>query len=274
MLFCLLGAHQATMREWVEIMVSGDSEASSEFELWDLIRNPDKGLARDFYDNVLLPSFTRDELIPREELEEALTPMQGMEASILLALDGSQNVVGGVAAEWYRRSRVLLVSYLAVRPSCRGSGIGSRLGKVVPEWVRERSPLLTVGEVEPPNRIDIATDHGDPIARLRLFSRWQGNVLRMPFLQPRLAPDRQRVPLLLVAFYLNPAASRREGNDVLFSSAVLASFLDEYFAACEGEGREFMKDPEYVRLQNFLRSSQLVLAVPISDYLEVHGLGP
>ncbi|MFF7632894.1 GNAT family N-acetyltransferase [Kitasatospora sp. NPDC008050] len=247
-------------------MADTRSKRGPEITLWDLVKRPDMGLARDFYDNVLSRCFPPDELMPWEDVKEALGASAPVQTSVTLALRRDREVVGGVAAEWYERSRVLLLSYIAVRPDLQGSGIGSQLREVVPGWLRERNPLLAVGEVEPLDLVAAAAEHGDPERRLRLFSQWQGSVLQARFLQPRLAPDQQRVPLLLIAFHLDPSVCCRFGREQSFSSEVLADFLDEYFTVTEGS-RDFTKDPEYTGMLESLRYTPCVRVIPLDEYL-------
>jgi GNAT superfamily N-acetyltransferase len=252
-------------------MTNGQSIPKTEYEMIDLTPFPDMRLAHDFYESVLAPSFPRDEIEPLRGLTDALSKPPESRPRIVLALDKSRNVVGGIVGEWYPHSRVLLIAYLATRPDLRGSGIGYRLTKVVSDWALERRSALIIAEIEPPDRSPVAEAYGDPVARLRLFDRLRGRVLDMPYWQPRLSPDRNRVPLLLVAFHIDSDACDQEENEMSIPADLISIFLDEYFSACEGEEEGVARGLEYSRMQNFLQGTSSVSTMPVKEYLRMHG---
>lgn len=178
-----------------------------------------------FYRTVLQPSIHAAELMTLEEICDAyLGP--GAAPGALLVEDGEP--VAGILAELYPVSRVLLIGYLAVHHSRRGRGNGTMLlAKTLPHWQASLQPALTIAEVDDPRFH--TTDHkkGDPVARLRFYSRAGARLLAMPYFQPSLRPTFPRVrDMLLISFGIADDAVPRQ---------VLVAFLREYFELCEGK---------------------------------------
>jgi Acetyltransferase (GNAT) domain len=166
----------------------------------------------------------------------------------VLALEASGRAVGGVIAEWYPASEVLLLAYLATHPDLRRRGIGTRLlQEAAPRWYEEFKPRLSIGEVEDP-RFFATTATKNPSSSLRLYERLDANLLEMSYFQPQIIPGAGRVyGMLLLAFQVDPAIVTWTGTGRVIDGRVVAAFLDEYLIACEGP--EVVDDPEYRRLR-------------------------
>lgn len=186
-----------------------------------------------FYRDVLVPSF------PPEELVEpaALRPTAGAFGTVVLR-DGEP--VAGAFGDMFPDSGVLLLSYLAVRPGLRAGGLGRTLLAAELDRWRERAPeSLILAEVENP-RVHSAGPHGDPLARLRFYDRLGARLLPLWYFQPALRPGASRVRgMLLIAW--------PPGGDTV-TADLLARFLDEYVAGCEGAAA-VTDDPEYLALK-------------------------
>lgn len=180
------------------------------------------------YEELLVPAFPPHELMTREEMRG------GLESGLLwvsaVVREGRPD--GVAVAEWSPDSRVLLLSYLAVRRGLRSSGIGGALMEEVRGGWQERvRPLLTLVEFEHPAAHTGDAERGDPSARLRFYARHGARALDLPYFQPRLRPGARRVPGMLLA--LLAAAPELAGRPSVPSEPVRA-FMAEYFQQCEG----------------------------------------
>ncbi|HEY5855919.1 MAG TPA: GNAT family N-acetyltransferase [Aldersonia sp.] len=183
------------------------------------------------YDEILKPSFPAEELVDRSELVEAIAdPDERVCASLVVGPNAV--VMAGMVGEWFGGSGVLLESYVAVRPGLRGSGIGTKMVQAtVQGWIKRFDPMLVVGEVEDPRHYFVSR-YGDPVARLRFYSRLGGKVLPLPYFQPALRDGCDRVyNLLLMTFVVSPRCL--VGPDLVRASTV-ETFLQENIVASEG----------------------------------------
>ncbi|MEE2031950.1 GNAT family N-acetyltransferase [Rhodococcus chondri] len=209
----------------------------------------------EFYDAVLAPSFPLSELAPRAELLAGLhDPAGAMRAALAVAATGE--IIGGAVGEWFPDCRVLLVTYLATRPGQRGGGVGREvLRAVMAQWRRSIAPLLVVGEVEDP-RHHRDNGFGDPVRRLRFYASEGAEVIDVPYFQPALRSDGDRVRnLLLMTFAVDPACRRDDGVD----SATVRCFLERNLEGIEGHVGD---DPETTALWAALAAPTVPLLDP------------
>ncbi|MBO0821395.1 MAG: hypothetical protein J2P26_11175 [Nocardiopsaceae bacterium] len=183
----------------------------------------------EFYDRVLVPHFRDDELVSREEFSSSLKAGSTM-ALVARTSDGA--IAGGAVGDLFPRSRVLLLSYLAVPAEGRGMGTGGLLIQAVTEvWGGRAGPALFVMEVEDPRYFGRDDALGDPEARVRFYERQGARALPLPFFQPAFGPGGQRVPhLLLMVFGSPPGTTRVDGE-------IVRLFLTEYLEGSEGPVR-------------------------------------
>jgi hypothetical protein len=139
-------------------------------------------------------------------------------------------------SDWYPAARVVLISYLAVRPGHRGTGIGGLLYRNgLARWSRDLSPELVLGEVQDMSN-PASTAYGDPAARLRFYERFGAQALGIPYFQPALRPGTSRVfGMLLMVFAATPGA--RSGPHRI-DGAIVERFILEYLRDCENAVRE------------------------------------
>lgn len=195
----------------------------------------DAGVA-DFYRVVLQDHFRPDELVSPGDLSGGLR--DGTTMALVARAPGGA-IVGGIVCDWFARSQVLLLSYIAVPEAYRGHGIASRLLAALRAACTALAPRLIVAEVEDP-RYYADTTYGDPVARVRLYERDGDRTLPIPYAQPALGPAGSRVPhLLLMVFGGRDAPPNTERVD----GALVAGFLAEYYESCEGPPRA--GDAEY-----------------------------
>jgi predicted N-acetyltransferase YhbS len=214
--------------------------AAPEFAAVEGLNYQDDRAVADFYKRILLPHFDADELETEESIVEGLRERRTV-ALVARAQDGT--IAGGAVCDWFRRSHVLLFSYIAVPVEYREMGIGTKLLMAVRSaWADELEPQLIVGEVEDP-RYYHATAFGDPSKRVRLYERNDARSLPVPYLQPALRPGCRRVAHLLLMVFggaeAPPGTLRVDGERI-------ERFLVEYFELCEGPPRK--DDAEYQRM--------------------------
>ena len=213
----------------------------------ELSPDSDSAIA-EFYERVLVPHFRSAELVSSEDFSAGLKE-GGTKALVARTKHGA--IAGGAVGDFFPRSRVLLLSYLAVPAEGRGMGTGGLLMKAVTDvWGSQVGPSLFVMEVEDPRHYD--SDHalGDPEARVRFYERLGARTVPVPYFQPALGPAGQRVPYLLLMVFGGTEAPR--GTQRLDGKTV-ELFLTEYLEGSEGPVRP--DDTEVQRLLAACRSA-------------------
>jgi GNAT superfamily N-acetyltransferase len=183
----------------------------------------------EFYNQILLPHFSADELEPIENFTAGL---KYGATSALVAKTAGGAIAGGAVGDLFQRSNVLLLSYLAVPPAGRGAGVGGTLMKAVTGvWGSRHRPALLVMEVEDPCHHAADAAHGDPVARIRFYERLGARTLPLPYFQPALGPGGHRVPHMVLMVFggtaAPPGTQRVDGE-------VVEHFLTQYLEDCEG----------------------------------------
>ncbi|MEL4356561.1 MULTISPECIES: GNAT family N-acetyltransferase [unclassified Luteococcus] len=201
--------------------------------------------ARRWYHDLLLPTFPRDELTTEEDFLAAIR-----DGRLLAHSAGDADHPDGIVlAEHDAESRVLLLTWLAVRPGCRGGGIGRRLlTEAMASWQAELSPELILGEVEHPESIPASADHGDPASRVRFYHSLGARALDLPHVQPPLRPGGATLENLMLVAFLdrgNPPGATVPVEPV---QQFLAGYLPSH-------------QPPYHRIQAALRAAQPAGAV-------------
>jgi GNAT superfamily N-acetyltransferase len=188
---------------------------------------------------------------------------------VVVALGAGDEVVGGMVGEWYPKSEVLLLAYLAVRPDIRGRGVGTLLlNHATEHWYAKRDPALSLAEVEHPGFHEVS-GHGDPEARLRLYERVGALVLDMPYFQPQIRPGAGRVyDMMLIALGWRSSVYRTSADGDTIHGRVVRAFLDEYFEVCEGPGL-LETDAEYGLLRSFTERPEGIRLLPLHRYRDV-----
>jgi GNAT superfamily N-acetyltransferase len=179
----------------------------------------------------------------------------------LVARTGEGIIAGGAVGDWFPRSRVLLLSYLAVPAEGRGMGTGGLLMKALTDlWGREVNPSLFIMEVEDPRHYENDGLLGDPEARVRFYERLGARAVPVPYVQPALGPGYQRVRHLVLMVFggaeAPPGAQRLDGK-------TLELFLTEYIESSEGPVRA--DDTEAQRMLAACRSPGGLPLLPFRD---------
>jgi GNAT superfamily N-acetyltransferase len=195
-------------------------------------RDDDFRLIPEFYRTVIEPSFTPDELQTEQELMDGL---RSGRSRVLIAVSAGGAMLGGAVGDYFPRSKVMLLSYLAVLADGRGQGVGAAVLEAAKNaWTAELSPRLIVLEVEDPREFTGSAAFGDPVARVRFYERHGVRALPLPYMQPALGPGTTRVPGLMLMVLGGTDAPSGAGS---VNGEHVASFLDEYFGEFEGPAR-------------------------------------
>ena len=218
---------------------------------------------RRLYDDVLQPSFAAAELLEADTLWQDVC---GGRVLVAAAVEGD-DVCGAIVADWYQQSRVLLISYLAVRPGRRAEGIGGRLiTTAVARWRDLLAPLAVVAEVEDP-RYFLDDRYGDAGRRLTFYDRLGARFLPVPYMQPEVRPGHGRVPhLLLMVIAWDESACVAPGR---LDGALIDRFLGQSFE--QMEGRLTPGDIELARLRDACRRPD---GLPLLDAAQAIGAKP
>ena len=184
-----------------------------------------------FYARVLAPNFPPDELESADDIAAGLQ-QGGTRALVARTLDGV--IAGGAVGDWFEKSQVMLLSYLAVAAEGRGTGTGGLLMKAAMQEWGKLSPSLLIMEVEDPRYHHSDVNFGDPVARVRFYERLGARTLPVPYFQPALGPREtgaRRVPHLMLMVFggteAPPGTQRVDGH-------IVEVFLTEYIEGCEG----------------------------------------
>ena len=189
-------------------------------------------LVPEFYRTVIVPSFPPDELQTEQELMDGL---RSGRSRVLIAVAAGGAMLGGAIGDYFPRSNVMVLSYLAVLGGGRGQGTGAAVLRAAKDaWTEELSPRLIVLEVEDPRTFTGSAAFGDPAARVRFYERYGVRALPLPYLQPALGPGTARVPGLLLMVLGGTDAPSGAGS---VDGQHVASFLEEYFEEFEGPAR-------------------------------------
>ncbi|HEY1174656.1 MAG TPA: GNAT family N-acetyltransferase [Phytomonospora sp.] len=209
---------------------------------------------------VLVPSFPPAEL---GSLDELRAEAADGETVVSAVLDAGKRPVAAAVGRWSARARVQLLTYLAVLPSQRGTGVGRQLLRhVLEEWRMTHRPCAILAEVEHPGAHAGTAEHGDPSARLRFYERFGAMALDLPYFQPAMSPESGRVyGMVLLVLHLDPElAGERRGT---LASHPLRTFMLEYLAGTEGAHRE--PDPATTALFAAIDRPGGVAALPLTE---------
>lgn len=199
-------------------------------------------LLQAFYEEIMVEAFRPDELggpywDPGKDDPTVRT---------ILALGPDETVLGGVVGEWFPRSEVLLIAWVAVRAGLRGQGIGSMLmQRAAEEWYGLPGTSLVVGELDDPRHWP--SEDQDPVARLRFYDRFGVKAMPTPYFQPAIGSEYNPVYRMFLASF-DPRASAI-APDGSVDGAVVREFIHEYLVGTShlcGRGGDLDEDGEWL----------------------------
>ncbi|MGL5407087.1 MAG: hypothetical protein ACRDAX_10000 [Propionibacteriaceae bacterium] len=151
----------------------------------------------EIYDYIIRPSFRHRERVSRRMFLHYYA--QGIFDTVYVRT--TKDRPGAVViGEHDPVSNIMLITWLAASPEARSEGLGSKVFSLALDSWKDRSRMI-LGEIEHP-AIGTKGTHGDPRARVRFYSRFNGQVLDIPYFQPRTAPWLPRASqMMLTVFY-------------------------------------------------------------------------
>lgn len=161
------------------------------------LTDEERSLLSIFNTTTYIPAFPNDD--ERESLETDIIPrIKNHEGSIrtfiILLIKNDGKVSAGLIADWYPECRDLELIYIAVNPSERKNGIGSRIlqegtARVVSFIEKDGVSVRRVYfETENPNESQLHSDEEmDPKGRIRFFGRNYGSLIVEDYYQPPLS---------------------------------------------------------------------------------------
>lgn len=234
-------------------------------EFCDLGTEPDLGLLERLHRDVLVPSFSVDELDSVEVMARGLRGGGPTQVLALAALGRDGSALGVVVGEVYNREHVLLLAYLAVRPGLRGRGIGTALlANAGAAWYANSDVRLAVGEAHDPRRWP-QVEGEDALSRLRFYGRFGARVLDLPFVQPALGSGRARIGgFLLLVFHVDPSVEVPCDGATCVRADLVGRFVRHYYEAEEDVHPPY--DDQLARLLGFIDARTAISLLPIEQY--------
>ncbi|MDB5386184.1 MAG: hypothetical protein JWM11_1830 [Planctomycetaceae bacterium] len=210
-------------------------------EIIDLRETRDLVLLERAYNGLYLHCFTdpneQEDLEQyRSRLFDAQLPAPQPVTHFLIAIENqgdsaSDQVLGMLICEFYRGSACGLLTYLAVVPGLRRTGLGRRLVEHAIKILRNdcTSPhglQAVFAETHDPQLIDAAREAMPPAERIEVMRRLGAYRLPIRYVQPALRPGSGRsANLVLLTFPTRP------GESTVTHGAALQLFLDEFYRA-------------------------------------------
>lgn len=188
-----------------------------------------------FYQALYLPAFPDPD--ERESLESLTDFLRRKRAGwygpnayhILVALRAG-HPVGGVVFDYLHEAAAGAIEFLVAAPDARHKGLGTHLLQRVESTLAQDArragappPQRLMAEMNDPFHPDLPPDSMDPFTRAAIWGRWGFRKVLFPYVQPPLAPDKQRVSYLMLTTKPldNPRADR-------ISADAVRRFVHEY----------------------------------------------
>lgn len=214
-------------------------------------------LCEEFYFEVYKRAFPKPDQIETPDVWLPLlsgdhpSPMPILHIIVARTRPGDK-IVGGIAIEYFRRSRAALATYLAVAPDEQRRGLGRRLlAKAIDKVsVDNRGPHPPIfAEVERPEAQNNEMDRQSAQRRLSVIAALGGRRLDFAYVQPKLGAHQKAVNDLMLVL-LEPG---RPISDSV-PRATIEAFLDEFYGSL---GQR--EAPEYHTVLNSLSADRIAL---------------
>lgn len=187
------------------------------------------------YTDVLTPAFTADQLVTLDSLRAGVVEAG---TSVLTIIDDDGAPIASAIGEWSPATGVALLAYLAVSQDARSRGLGGTLlSQAMQSWQQRWRPCALLAEFEHPAAHMASPAYGDPVARLRFYRRHGARGLDLPYFQPALRPESNRVYGVILSVLALSDESRGTAPDTAASDPI-RRFLIEYLEQTEGKVSE------------------------------------
>lgn len=190
---------------------------------------------------------------------------------VIKNVEGKSNeVCGGLIADWYEKSKSIHLTYLIIDNKFRGKGIANILindgVNMIKDWIKNYRQIEIRNVFFESNNPELTeNDNFDPYKRLEIFSKLGAKWINIPYIQPALDPNKEAVNNLLLLTFPQFNADRSK-----IPASEIAAFLTEFYAGLGGndvnlgkmidslhqiENREGFVEPESVLEQNYYEFS-------------------
>ena len=192
----------------------------------------------------------------------------GRNAFHILVARRDERPVGGVVFDYLHDAGAGAIEFLVTAPAARRQGLGARLLRSVESTLAEdarragaQPPRYLKAEMDDPFDPDLPPDSMDPFTRAAIWGGWGFRKVLFPYVQPPLAPDKQRVTHLMLT--VKPMDD--DTGDRIPAEAV-RRFVHEYFRwAMRIEDPSAA--PEYGEMMAGLAAQAEIATVPLSVYV-------
>jgi len=239
-----------------------------EYQVIDMREHYDAPLLKQFYDNLMVPSFGLfdDELEDLETWIELLSKPKDavFNLHVLLLFEGHdkerKRVVGGSACEYYPNSNCGLLTYFAVIPEFRQKGVGGTLVKNVLLAVDKDAKSngkhgcnAVFLETNDAAKVKAEEDCMDPLVRHKILNKLGFRILDFTYVQPALSATQTKCSNLLFAVHQSYLV------DGKLSSEIVAAFIKEFFIVLMGEA-VLAVDEDYIKMKAEFKEKPLIKA--------------
>lgn len=183
----------------------------------------------------------------------------------------TDEVCGGLIADWYEKSKSIHLTYLIIDDQFRGKSIANILindgVNMIKDWIKNYRQLEIRHVFFESNNPELTkNDNFDPYKRLEIFSKLGAKWINIPYIQPALDPEKEDVNNLLLLTFPQFNADKSK-----ISTLELTDFLTEFYAGLGGkqqslekmtaslkqiENREGFIEPESLLEQNHFEFSK------------------
>lgn len=216
-----------------------------------------------FYDQVLAPSMPAYSMLPLDEVKTLY--LGGAPIGPAAITLQNEEPIAGLLTQYFHRSKILLIMYLAVREDLRGTGRGTAaLEASIPAWKKELGARAIIAETEDPRCKVASPETGDPVRRLALYGRLGAELFPMAYFHPSQCEGGSRgYGHLLIAY----------GCEGSLPQKALTDFLDDYFAFYEGHD-VVTSDSEYLAMRSQASDhTGNIRLIPISEDVNINRSG-
>ena len=190
-----------------------------------------------------------------EDIKERCVNEIAFPRTFILLFKEDDIVQGGIISDYYPKSGVIHLIYIAIQKERRGSGIARKLIKsLLPNAIKALeetfgfSAKAIIFESNIPWKTEI--DSIDPKLRLKIFEKLGAKLIPIPYVQPALSESKKKVEnLFLLSFPLTESSTLNTLN-----TKVLEDFLKEFYQGLGIKAPELNED--FINMQSKIKSQE------------------
>lgn len=223
-------------------------QKKNNFKLIDLRENYDEKLLNLLYRKLYLPNFPipeerEDPKVWKPLLQKSKNPLLHiLVAKPIDKIRSSPKIIGFIFAEFYKKSKCGLLTYLAVHLKYRRQEIGKYLLKEGVKKLKKDAKNLKIkikvifGEINDPQKVKTIQDSMNPKRRLEIIAKLGAHIVPIRYIQPQLKSGQGRFDkIFLIVFPLY------KGQQKYISGNTVIAFLYELY---KNQGVKNVKNDE------------------------------